>query len=149
MASWADFEKVDPDFAAAVKEVLDLRKHKAIATLRKDGSPRASGIEAEISEGELTFGSMPNAMKGKDLKRDGRFELLAGSDDPPGDDPTSWKGDVKIFGIAIFEPGHGHDHFRADIANITHVSVVTTDKRPRLQIKTWSPTRGTTTAYRD
>ena len=37
-----------------------------------DGSPRISGIETTFDGGQLTFGSMPHARKGADLRRDPR-----------------------------------------------------------------------------
>src|SRR5204863_6356528 len=56
-----------------------------------DGSPRISGIETFFADGELWFGSMPNARKALDLRRDPRFALHSGSDDPP-----AWNGDAKL-----------------------------------------------------
>ena len=41
-------ETADPAFAARVRARFDAHKHKTIATLRADGSPRISGIEAEF-----------------------------------------------------------------------------------------------------
>ena len=70
MASWKDVEHADPEFAARVRRIFDAHRHKTIATLRVDGSPRISGIEAQFDDGELTFGSMPGARKGADLRRD-------------------------------------------------------------------------------
>lgn len=148
MSSWAEFETAEPEFAAQVRQVLDAHKHKTIATLRKDGSPRISGIEAEIAGGELTFGSMPGAMKGRDLLRDGRFALHSASEDPPEDDPASWTGDVKVSGTAIPMDASGHDAFRADISSVTLTKVVRTPDGERLQIQTWSPARGLRTTTR-
>ena len=68
MAAWSDFEREEPDFAARVRALFDAGKHKTIATLRADGSPRISGIEVEFDDGELSFGSMPGARKGADLR---------------------------------------------------------------------------------
>ena len=51
--------------------------------LRADGGPRISGIEVEFADGELTFGSMPHARKGADLRRDPRFALHSASVAPP------------------------------------------------------------------
>lgn len=79
--------------------MLEAHVHKTIATLRADGSPRISGIEAKfIGAGideDLWFGSMPGSRKGADLARDPRFSLHSGSDDPPG-----WRGDAKLSGLA-------------------------------------------------
>ena len=45
MATWNDVEREEPAFAARVRARFDAGKHKTIATLRADGSPRISGIE--------------------------------------------------------------------------------------------------------
>src|SRR5664279_1956494 len=66
VAPWREVELSQPDFAQRVRELFDARRHKTIATLRADGSPRISGIEARFEDGELTFGAMPNARKGAD-----------------------------------------------------------------------------------
>src|SRR4051812_30228864 len=83
MASWSDVERAEPTFAARVRGLFDARKHKTLATVRADGSPRISGIEVQFADGELTFGSMPDARKGADLLRDPRFALHGPSVDPP------------------------------------------------------------------
>ena len=67
--------------------------HKTLATLRRDGSPRISGTEVIFAEGELWLGSMWQAVKALDLRRDPRFALHSGSEDPPG-----WAGDAKVAG---------------------------------------------------
>ena len=73
MAAWKDVEQAEPEFAARVRRLFEAGRHKTIATLRADGSPRISGIECEFADGELRFGSMPGARKGADLRRDPRF----------------------------------------------------------------------------
>ena len=75
--------------------MLDAHVHKTLATLRADGSPRISGIEARFIEDELWFGSMPGSRKNADLARDPRFALHSGSIDPP-----EWEGDAKVSGLA-------------------------------------------------
>jgi hypothetical protein len=58
MATWGEIVTAEPDFAARVQKLFDAHRHKTIATLRADGAPRISGIEAAFADGELTFGSM-------------------------------------------------------------------------------------------
>ncbi|RPI07792.1 MAG: pyridoxamine 5-phosphate oxidase, partial [Actinobacteria bacterium] len=72
MPTWAEFEQAEPEFARRVQQLFDAGRHKTIATLRADGSPRISGIECEFADGNLRFGSMTDARKGADLKRDPR-----------------------------------------------------------------------------
>jgi len=59
VAAWKDVERAEPEFAAWVRRLFEAGRHKTIATLRADGSPRISGIECEFADGELRFGSMP------------------------------------------------------------------------------------------
>ena len=122
MASWKDVEHAEPEFAARVQQIFDAHKHKTIATLRADGSPRISGIEVEFAEGELRFGSMPDARKGADLRRDPRFALHSATVDPPEGDPAGWPGEAKIAGRAVpagdLEGDTSGELFRADIGEV-------------------------------
>src|SRR3954469_12704954 len=101
MVTWSDVERAVPGPAQPVRALLDAHRHKTIATLRADGSPRISGIEAAIKDGELTFGSMPNARKGADLRRDPRFALHSATVDPVEGAEAQWPGEAKIAGRAI------------------------------------------------
>jgi len=74
--------------------LLDAHVHKTLATIRADGSPRISGIEAKFIGDELWFGSMPGSRKSADLACDPRFALHSGSIDPP-----DWEGDAKVSGV--------------------------------------------------
>jgi hypothetical protein len=56
MASWKEVSAAHPRLAEAVRARFDAYKHKTMATLRKDGSPRISGMEASFSDGELWLG---------------------------------------------------------------------------------------------
>src|SRR3977135_3817861 len=96
MATWSEFEAEAPARAAGARDFLDAGKHKTIATLRADGSPRISGIEADLVNGDLWFGSMWRAVKARDLNRDGRFALHSASTAPP-----DWNGDAKVAGVAV------------------------------------------------
>ena len=86
---------IAPELAGHARTLLDAHVHKTLATLRADGSPRISGIEAKFIDGELWFGSMPDSRKNADLARDPRFALHSGSIDPP-----DWEGDAKVAGVA-------------------------------------------------
>ena len=96
MASWSEIEKAAPALAERARAALDpaagARRHKTIATLRADGSPRISGIECWFADGELVFGSMPGSLKSADLRRDPRFALHGPTIDPPGETPAGWEG---------------------------------------------------------
>ena len=73
MTAWKDVERAEPEFAQRMRGLFDRNRHKTIATVRADGSPRISGIEVAFEDGELAFGSMPGARKGADLGRDPRL----------------------------------------------------------------------------
>ena len=59
MTRWIDLEQAEPEFAARVKARFTAHKHSTLATLRRDGSPRISGIETAFVDGDLIIGSMP------------------------------------------------------------------------------------------
>jgi general stress protein 26 len=156
MGSWQDVVDAEPELARRVREVLDAHKHKTIATLRKDGGPRISGIEIEFHDGEVWFGSMPDALKARDLRRDPRFALHCASVMPADDDPSSWPGDAKVAGVAVevtdrgeieaILRAHGHDPamfegshlFRADLREVVLTRVV----GDHLEIDLWQPGQG-------
>src|ERR1044072_8023333 len=145
MTAWRDFEEAAPDFARRVRGLFDAHKHKTIATLRADGAPRISGIEAQLTAAERTYRPMPNARKGADLHRDPRFALHSATSDPPDDDSSAWPGEAKIAGRAYFaEALEGSDEpegelFRADV----HEVVVTAlnAEGTALVVESWHPGR--------
>src|SRR3954463_9952264 len=53
MATWREFEAAAPELAARVRVLFEAQKHLTIATLRRDGSPRISGIECTFEDGDL------------------------------------------------------------------------------------------------
>ena len=144
MAAWEDVEQAEPEFAARVRRLFDAGRHKTIATLRADGSPRISGIECEFADGELKFGSMPGARKGADLRRDPRFALHGPAFHPQEGQEAQWPGEAKIAGRAVLagpiSDGPGGELFLADISE-----VVITRLNPEatlLVIESWTPQRG-------
>ncbi len=144
MTAWRDFEHAEPVFAQRVRALFDAHRHKTVATLRADGSPRISGIEAVFEDGELAFGSMPNARKGADLRRDPRFALHSATVDPVEGSEAQWPGEVKISGRAIAagpvtEGAHG-ERFHADIAAVVHTHL--NEDATMLIVDWWTPTRG-------
>src|SRR5947207_6144322 len=101
MAAWKDVEQAEAEFTARVRQLFDAGRHKTIATLRADGSPRISGIECEFADGDLRFGSMAGARKGADLERDARFALHGPTFHPEEGRESDWPGEAKIAGRAI------------------------------------------------
>jgi Pyridoxamine 5'-phosphate oxidase len=137
MARWSDIEAEAPALAARAKAIFDAYKHKTLATLRRDGSPRISGTELEFADGDLWLGSMPNAVKVLDLRRDPRFAIHSGSAEPP-----EWQADAKIAGRAeeVSNPGSSAHRFRLDITELVVTGVG--EPRDHLVIESWHPGRG-------
>ncbi|MET0419868.1 MAG: pyridoxamine 5'-phosphate oxidase family protein [Actinoplanes sp.] len=136
MTSWRDFEKAAPEFAGRVRALFDAHRHKTIATVRADGAPRISGIEAVIEDGELVFGSMPNARKGADLSRDPRFALHSATVDPVEGAEAQWPGEAKISGRAV----GAAERFRADIETVVHTHL--NAGATLLVVEWWTPAGG-------
>jgi len=139
VATWGEFEKAEPEFAARLKKLMTTRKHLTMATLRRDGSPRISGTEVQFSKGQLQIGSMPRAVKAMDLLRDPRVAIHG-----PTHDPTQagrWRGEAKIAGRAIAIPSKSAGHFfRIDIGEAVITRLNST--RNGLVIESWEPGRG-------
>jgi hypothetical protein len=144
MTAWQDVERAEPEFAQRVRGLFVVRRHKTIATLRADGSPRISGIETAFEDGELAFGSMPNARKGADLRRDPRFALHSATVDPVEGSEAHWPGEAKISGRAIYAGpmtgGSEGDRFYADIAGAVHTHL--NERATMLVVEWWTPTHG-------
>jgi hypothetical protein len=144
MAAWQDVERAEPEFAARARRLFGTGRHKTIATLRADGSPRISGIECEFTDGQLRFGSMRGSRKGADLRRDPRFALHGPASHPQEGSEAAWPGEAKIAGRAVpagpAGDGPAGELFLADISE-----VVITRLNPEatlLVIESWTPRRG-------
>ncbi|MBM3463120.1 MAG: pyridoxamine 5-phosphate oxidase [Armatimonadetes bacterium] len=144
MARWQDVVDSAPEFAAKVQTLFEAGRHKTLATLRKDGSPRISGIECQFKDGDLWIGSGKSNRKAADLRRDPRLALHGPCPDPP-DDPLAWPGDAKMSGRAVLvekpraadEPEA--DHFRIDISEVVLTRVGGMD---HLVVALWRPLAG-------
>jgi len=101
VASWVEFEGQAPDLAAAIRTQFGAHIHAVLATLRRDASPRLSGLETRFSDGELWLAMMPDSRKAADLRRDARFALHSAPETELVD------GDVKLNGSAfeVTDPG--------------------------------------------
>ncbi len=73
--SWSTFSNEAPELAGRIRSRFEAHLHHVLATLRSDGSPRVSGTEVRWYDGDVWLGSMPNSMKGRDLRRDGRYAI--------------------------------------------------------------------------
>ncbi|MER6556366.1 pyridoxamine 5'-phosphate oxidase family protein [Streptomyces sp. NPDC001027] len=95
--TWAAFAAAAPDLAKITRERFEAFRHHVLATLRRDGSPRTSGLEVHFVGGELWLGMMPDSLKALDLRRDPRFSLQAN----PGEGTGPGDGDVRVTGRAV------------------------------------------------
>lgn len=148
MSGWQAIEDAEPEFAGRVHRLFDAGRHKTIATLRADGSPRISGIECEFADGDLRFGSMSGARKGADLQRDPRFALHGPTFHPVEGQEADWPGEAKIAGRAVpagpvlTDEGDQEDG-EMYVADITEVVVTGLDPdATKLVIESWTPDRG-------
>jgi Pyridoxamine 5'-phosphate oxidase len=152
MAAFADVENEEPEFAARVKAAFDAHRHKILATLRADGSPRVSGIEASILKGELWLAGMPRSVKFVDLRRDPRMALHSGSDEP-----DSFAADAKVSGraVEVTDPAERQafagdaevpaeaqpfELFRIDLEQVVLTAV--SEEKDALVITSWRPGKG-------
>ncbi|HKN89021.1 MAG TPA: pyridoxamine 5'-phosphate oxidase [Acidimicrobiia bacterium] len=156
MATWSEVEAAVPELAAVVRAAFDAHRHKVLATLRADGSPRLSGNEASFRGGDLWLGMMHRSRKALDLERDSRMELHSAPVD------LELKlGDAKLAGRAVevtdpevirrFAAASAEEHagveppapfhlFRVDIGEVTLIRVG--DPPDHLVIESWSPAAG-------
>jgi hypothetical protein len=139
MTSWREFQQAEPDFARRVRAVFDIRRHKTLATLTAEGSPRISGIETQWDDesGELHLGMMPQSVKARDLARDSRLALHSPTLDPPEDNPSAWAGEAKISGSAHPD---GPDRVRVDLRSVVLTRVGT--PADHLVVEAWTPSTG-------
>ncbi len=156
MPAWNVIEEAVPEFAQRVRRLFDAGRHKTIATLRADGSPRISGIECEFADGELRFGSMTDARKGADLERDPRFALHGPTFHPVEGKEGDWPGEAKIAGRAVAAAPVVTDGTEGEpdgvmfIADITEVVVTGLDPgATKLVVESWTPERGFRRIERD
>lgn len=152
MAAWRTIEQSEPAFAARVQQLFDAGRHKTIATLRADGSPRISGIECGFVDGELRFGSMAGSRKGADLQRDPRFALHGPTFHPGQGSEREWPGEAKIAGRAIAagrlpDGGPSGDLFIADITEVVLTGL--NADATRLVVQWWTPEHGLRRVERD
>jgi hypothetical protein len=156
---WQDVIDSELGFAAEVQKVFDAHKHKTIATLRADGSPRISGVEFEFRGGDVVFGMMPRSLKARDLRRDPRTELHSASVDTPEDDPMGWPGDARLSGRAVEvtdpeerrrlvdDPDATYPLFVLDIECAVRIKL--DGNPPHLLVRTWRPGRPLKDAFAD
>ncbi|MFJ5776735.1 pyridoxamine 5'-phosphate oxidase family protein [Streptomyces sp. NPDC093094] len=145
-ANWDTFSTAAPDLARTVEGRFGAFTHHTLATLRRDGSPRTSGLEVRFLAGELWLGMMPDSLKALDLRRDSRFALQAN----PGEGTGMGGGDVRISGRAVevddpeakgayvkeVEPPEPFHLFRTELTEVVRTCV---ENDTYLVVQVWKP----------
>lgn len=70
--NWTEFAQTAPALADLFQERLEATGLALIGTIRKDGTPRISPLEADVFEDQLLLGMMWQSKKALDLLRDPR-----------------------------------------------------------------------------
>ncbi|EST31498.1 pyridoxamine 5'-phosphate oxidase family protein [Streptomyces roseochromogenus] len=144
--NWAAFSTAAPEMAAITEKRFGTFRHHVLATLRRDGSPRTSGLEADFRAGELWLGMMADSLKALDLRRDPRFALQAN----PGEGTDMAGGDVRISGRAYevedgatktayvkeVEPPQPFHLFRTELTEVVRTYV---EDEKYLVVQVWKP----------
>jgi Pyridoxamine 5'-phosphate oxidase len=150
MATWNEVAAATPELAQAVQAAFDAHKHKALATLRADGSPRITGIETGFFNGQLWLGMMGGSRKALDLQRDPRLALHSGMVDTTltgGDARISGRGEeitdeetIRTWMEAVsaesgVDPPEPFHLFRVDVSEVVLVRIG--DPADHLVIESW------------
>ena len=147
---WGQFEVQAPELAERIRLRFESHTHAVLGTLRRDGAPRLSGMEAPIRDGHLWLGMMPGSRKAADLLRDPRFSLHSSPDTE-----ELLLGDARIDGQAVaatpeevdlFVAGHRMPIDNPDImalftARITRATLTRVEGQ-ELVIEVWTPSEG-------
>jgi hypothetical protein len=161
MATFGDAVAAAPDLAARVRATLSSTQNVVLGTIRRDGSPRLSGIDCFFGDDQLCIASNPGTLKGQDLRRDPRLSLHSipwdsrlvrdGADDPG-------PGDAKVSGTARLVVGPDRvEAVRASLANdglrqpppqfelfavdISSIALMHSENG-QLVVDQWTPSRG-------
>ncbi|MEU6809119.1 pyridoxamine 5'-phosphate oxidase family protein [Streptomyces sp. NPDC046831] len=144
--NWAALAAAEPELAATVEKRFAAHRHHVLATLRRDGSPRTTGLEVRFLHGELWLGMMPGSLKALDLRRDPRFALQAN----PGAGTGTDGGDVRVGGRAVevddprvkgaygeeVEPPQPFHLFRTELTEVVRTYV---EDDTYLVVRVWRP----------
>ena len=149
--AWKSFEEQASELAERIRLRFESHIHAVMGTLRWDGSPRLSGMEAPIRDGHLWLGMMPSSRKAADLIRDPRFSLHSSPDTeelPLGDARVDGQAVVATpEEIDLFVAGHRmpidnpHDTMALFTAHISRATLTRVEGR-ELVIETWTPSDG-------
>jgi hypothetical protein len=95
-AGWAHLEAADPELAARGRALVERHGFLLLGTVRADGGPRISPVEAHFALGELALALIPRSYKARDLGGDPRLVLQSPVTDA--EDPGE---ELKVRGRAV------------------------------------------------
>ncbi|HLG78000.1 MAG TPA: pyridoxamine 5'-phosphate oxidase family protein [Ktedonobacteraceae bacterium] len=90
MFPWANLEAAAPILAAQGRELIEHFRFVLVGTMRRDGTPRISPVEARLVQGHLMLVMIPDTLKARDLLRDSRI-LVNSPITHPGDPNREFK----------------------------------------------------------
>jgi hypothetical protein len=90
--TFSQLEAAAPEIAAFARRKIEETGLSLVGTTRSDGWPRVSGWELFLCDGRIYVGSMPNAVKVLDLRRDPRCCVFT-----PLRDKDDLEGEAKLF----------------------------------------------------
>ena len=160
MVTWNEFTAAAPDFAAAGLERFMRSEIILLGSIRKDGSPRISPVEADVVDGELMAGMMWQSKKALDLLRDprcivhstvhdrmdamGEFKLRCHAADIKDPHKRDCYGEV-LYARIKWRPEGDFHLFAFDIESAAHVHYG--DQKKHVTI--WTPDGGITSRTED
>lgn len=166
MTTWSSFVASEPELGQRAHAVLTSTTNCVLGTVRADGTPRLSGIDPFVKDGDLYLGCMPDSRKGADLLRDPRFALhsIPWESRKVRDGAEAIDADVKVAGTArrldaedarrliadqFAESGYDDhepegDVFALEVASVALISVAD----DLLVIDRWTPSGGRVTVRR-
>lgn len=144
MLNWSDFARHHNDFSTRVAHCFLRTPHHVLATVRRDGSPRVSGINVFFDGDVMWFGAMSGSQKVRDLDKDPRCAVHSA---PLSE--TLDGGDARINGFAMPLTRDVVAHWRPDspsdghyyAVRLSHVSLVTVVGE-KLVVEMWDTSHG-------
>ncbi len=156
--SWGELEAAAPEIARLGRERLEQVGVALLGTLREDGWPRISPVEAHVAADRLVVGVMRRSLKARDLARDPRYTLQSAVTDP-----DSGEGELKLYGRALevedgeirtaapaaWWAGRPREQARIFSLEIEQAAYVSWDvERGEMTVSSWSRGRGLRTGSR-
>ncbi len=132
MFQWADFEAAAPELAAQGRELIESFRFVLAGTIRRDGTPRISPVEAHIVGGHLMLVMISGTRKAGDLLRDPRILLNS---------PVKALREITAVAIKAasgWQPPQGWHFFSIDIEDAAFIAW----KAGEMQMARWNRDRG-------